>query len=379
MSEKTQQPLILFNSSPWHTLGVEIELPLVDAKTMALRSAIYDVLPHIPDNMQEAIKPELMQSYIEINSGVCETVAEAGEDIRAKLRILKSATEEQGLELAWTSTHAFSGWRDQIVTRKERYTNLVDLLQDTARQIVTFGLHVHVGVDSGDKAVMICDRLLRYLPVLLAISCNSPFWEGRDTGLSSWRTKIMNGLPTAGLPPLMRNWSEYVWLVNHLVETGYIDSMREIWWDMRPHHRFGTVEIRICDLPGCLDDALALAAFIQCLVKGLSDQIDQGTYQHDCHPMLIRQNKWRASRYGLEAQLVNSTTHDLQPVRQTITDLIDLLQPEADELQCADYLEHLRKIIAQPNWSQRQLQVLEKTGDHADVVRFTVNSAQQCM
>ena len=147
--------------------------------------------------------------------------------------------------------------------------SLVDLLQEMARRLVTFGLHVHVGVDSGDKAVMICDRIMQHLPTLLALSCSSPFWESRDTGLHSHRSKIMEGLPTAGLPTLMRNWSEYVWLVNHMVDTGFINTIREIWWDVRPHHNFGTVEVRVCDMPGNLQDVLAIAALIQCLVKAL--------------------------------------------------------------------------------------------------------------
>lgn len=207
-----------------------------------------------------------------------------------------ASEHREGLRLYWSGTHPFSTWRDQQITPDKRYQGMVNLLQDTARQLVTFGLHVHVGVDSGDKAVMICERILRHLPLLLALSCNSPFWEGRVTGLNSWRSKVMEGLPTAGLPPLMRNWSEYVWLVNHLVETGYIESIREIWWDVRPHNTFGTVEVRICDIPGCFEDTLGLVALIQCLIKCLSDQIDHGAYQHDCHPMLIRQNKWRAAR-----------------------------------------------------------------------------------
>ena len=167
------------------------------------------------------------------------------------------------------------------------------MLQDMGRQLVTFGLHVHVGVDSGDKAVMICDRIMRHLPTLLALSCNSPWWDNRVTGLHSHRSKIMESLPTAGLPPLMRNWSEYVWLVNHLIETGFITTIRDIWWDVRPHHNFGTVEVRVCDMPGSLDDVLAITALIQCLVYGLSEEIDGGTYQHDHHPMMVRQNKWR--------------------------------------------------------------------------------------
>ena len=191
------------------------------------------------------------------------------------------------------------------MTPNDRYLQLVHLLQELARRLVTFGLHIHVGVDSGDKAVMICDRIMRHLPTLLALSSNSPFWEGRDTGLQSHRSKVMEGLPTAGLPTLMRNWSEYVWLVDHMIETGFINTIREIWWDVRPHHKFGTVEVRVCDMPGNLADTLGVAALVQCLVKSLSDEIDQGAYQHDCHPMMVRQNKWRAARYGNQATIVD--------------------------------------------------------------------------
>ena len=184
---------------------------------------------------------------------------------------------------------------------------------------MTFGLHVHVGVDSGDKAIMICDRILQHLPILLALSVNSPFWQGRNTGLHSQRSKVMETLPTAGLPPLMRNWSEYSWLLNNMIETGFIKTIREIWWDVRPHHNFGTVEVRICDMPPSLEDVLGLTALIQCLVYDLSEEIDRGTYQFDCHPFLIRQNKWRACRYGMDAKLVDAATHqaDRSPPRRS--------------------------------------------------------------
>ena len=158
----------------------------------------------------------------------------------------------QGVRLFWSGTHPFSPWQAQEVTPLDRYRDLIELLQETARRIITFGLHVHVAVDSGDKAIMICDRILQHLPTLLALSANSPFWQGRNTGLHSQRSKIMETLPTAGLPPMMRNWSEYAWLLNNLVDTGFIKTIRELWWDVRPHHNFGTVEVRICDMPPTL-------------------------------------------------------------------------------------------------------------------------------
>ena len=177
-----------------------------------------------------------------------------------RLTIVEAACDALGLRLWWGATHPFSSWQDQRITPDGRYLQLVNLLQEMARRLVTFGLHVHVGVDSGDKAVMICDRIMRHLPTLLALSVSSPFWEGRKTGLHSHRSKVMEGLPTAGLPTQMRNWSEYVWLVNHMIDTGFINTVREIWWDVRPHHGFGTVEVRVCDMPATLTDTLGTRA-----------------------------------------------------------------------------------------------------------------------
>lgn len=358
-----------FRSNERHTLGVEIELALVDERTMALASAIHPLLEKLPDNDDGVCKPELMQCCIEVNTDVCETVAQAELDLRQKLARVEAATDELGLRLFWGATHPFSLWREQQVTPNERYHGLVESLQEMARRLVTFGLHVHVGVDSGDKAVMICDRILQHLPTLLAISCNSPFWENRTTGLQSQRSKIMEGLPTAGLAPLMRNWSEYVWLVSHMVETGFINTIREIWWDVRPHHNFGTVEVRVCDMPGNLTDVMGLTALIQCLVAALSRQIDEGTYQHDCHPMLVRQNKWRAARYGNQAMLVDSYTHEVRSVSEIVARLNTRLRPYAEELDCLGYLEHTRQMADEPTWADRQQAILNETNDRAEVVR----------
>ncbi len=357
------------NDSP--TIGVEVELGIVDEQTMELSSSIGELLSRLDLNEenQKCIKPELMQCVLEVNTEVCTTVAEADESLRRHLATVESMTDQMGLRLWWGATHPFSRWQDQKVTLDERYDRLVDLLQDMARRLVTFGLHVHVGVDSGDKAVMICDRIMRHLPTILALSSSSPFWEQRDTGLASYRSKIMEGLPTAGLPPLMRNWSEYVWLVNHMVDTGFINTIREIWWDVRPHHNFGTVEVRVCDMPGNLQDTLAITALIQCLVKALSDDIDQGAYQHDCHPMLVLGNKWRASRFGLEAILVDTYTYESFSAKQRVEQLVRRLRPVAEDLDCKNYLESCLDIAARPNWSERQRSIFRSTGEPKEVVR----------
>ncbi len=360
---------IHFKPSFKPTVGVEIELALVDGQDFSLSNSIQKVLKHVPDSISPWVKPELMQSYLEINTNVCETVSEVEEDLLKKISIVQKITDDLGLRLYWTGTHPFSLWQDQVVTPNDRYLSLLELLQETGRQLVTFGLHVHVGVQSGDKAIMICDRIMRHLPALLALSTNSPWWNARETGLQSYRSKIMESLPTAGLPSLMRNWSEYVWLINHLVDTGFINTIREIWWDVRPHHNFGTVEVRVCDMPGDLHGVLLITALIQSLVQALSEEIDRGTYQHDCHPMMVRQNKWRAARYGLEAEIVDAFTFKPHPARETVKDLVDLLIPTAESLGCSSYLEQIPQLLTEPSWANRQLATLEKTGSKQEMIR----------
>ena len=359
-----------FHSNSKPSVGIEVELALVNGQTMALDSGIEPLLQRLPADAAKCYKPELMQSCIEINSCVCDNIAQAEEDLTGKLKLVQSAADDLDLRLWWGATHPFSRWRDQKVTPDQRYLDLVELLQELARRLVTFGLHVHVGVDSGDKAVMICDRIMQHLPTLLALSCSSPFWEDRPTGLQSHRSKIMEGLPTAGLPTLMRNWSEFVWLVNHMVDTGFINTIREIWWDVRPHHRFGTVEIRVCDMPGNLHDVLAIASLAQCLVSALSDEIDEGAYQHDCHPMMVRQNKWRACRFGHDAMLVNSYTYEVQSLPKTTEGLIRRLEGTAEKLGCMDYLHQVQDIAEGPSWADRQTQILNDTDDPTEIVRL---------
>jgi carboxylate-amine ligase len=358
-----------FVSNPFPTLGVEIEPNLVDAESMALRTGVFPLLESLPDELLGSVKPELFQSYLEINSCVCKNVDEVERDLTTKIRIVEQAARKLGMRLFWGGTHPFSRWQDQEVTPHLRYLDLMDLLQETVRRLVTFGLHVHVGLDSGDKAIMMCDRILPHLPVLLALSVNSPFWQGRDTGLHSQRSRVMDTLPTSGLPPLMRNWSEYTWLLNHMVETGFIKTTRELWWDVRPHPNFGTIEVRICDMPPGLRQVLGLTALIQCLVHELSEEIDRGTYQYNCHPFLVRQNKWRACRYGMDARLVHPQTFTPIPARNVVHQLCDQLRERADELGCPAHLEGVYEMADQPTGSVRQLAIFRETGDPAEIVR----------
>jgi carboxylate-amine ligase len=358
-----------FCSNSSHTVGIELELGIVGAETHQLVSGCASLMRRLPAECDGFVKSELMQCCVEVISGVCNNVSDAREDLAGKLRHVERAADAEGMGLWWGATHPFGLWEDQQVTDTERYHDLVQLLQEMARRMVTFGLHVHVGVDTGDKAVMICDRIMQHLPTLLALSASSPYWQKRDTGLQSQRSKVMEGLPTAGLPTLMRNWSEYVWLVNHMVETGFINTIREIWWDVRPHHNFGTVEVRVCDMPGNIDHVCGLTALIQSLVKKLSDEIDEGMYQFDCHPMMVRQNKWRAARYGNSARLVHARHYRVQSVTEIVGDLIDNLRDVAVDLGCESELLFVNEIARGDGWADRQRQILDETKDPINIVR----------
>ncbi|MEX0321278.1 MAG: YbdK family carboxylate-amine ligase [Puniceicoccaceae bacterium] len=352
-----------FTSNPSPTMGVELEMQLVDKDTFELKSVILDVIQHVGKGKElDWIKPELMQSYVEINTGVCHNIGEVRQDLSQKLDKLYAAALACDSRLVWAGSHPFSNWKDQEITPSPRYHKLVELMQDTARRIVTFGMHVHVGVDSGDKAVMVVDRLMRYMSTLLALSVNSPFWVGRKTGLHSQRIKIMEQLPAAGTPPFLRNYSEYCWVVNQSIQSGFINSIQEIWWDVRPHPRFGTVEVRIFDIPQNLEDVLALTAMTQCLVAALSDQIDDGVYQHDIHPIVVRQNKWKAARYGMRAELIDPVTHKTIPVREMVFFLYEKLKPYADDLGCMQELNHIITMVDNPSGAEKQISLYDSNG-----------------
>jgi len=366
-----------FNGNNSHTLGVEIELQIVDAKTLALSNSVQQILDRVPDKWADKIKPELMQSYCEINTDVCGSIKQVEPDLNEKLKWAQLTANEIGLKLVWGGTHPFSSWQEQKYSTGNRYDWLSKAMRDISRRVVVFGLHVHVGVDSGDKAIQLCDRLLRHIPSLLALSANSPMWSGRDTGLASYRSNVLDALPTAGLPVQMRNWSEYVWLVDHLCTTGFIKSIREIWWDVRPHHEFGTVEIRIMDMPMNMKHLLGLVALVQCLIAAISEQIDQGAYLYDCHPMIAKQNKWHASRYGMDAMFVDPDTMQAVPARQTVHRLMQRCKPFAKKLDCEKELMGLNDILDNGTGARLQREVYEKSQDMHAVVEFLIRQGQR--
>ena len=365
-----------FRRNTWPTLGVELELQLVDARTMALKSVIEPILSDIPFCVRESVKPEFMQCYIEINSDVCHSVEEVDADLNLKIRAVEQTAAHHDTRLFWAATHPFSCWRDQQITPNDRYYKLADLLRETVVRPVTFGLHVHVGVESGEQAIAIGERLKRYLPLLLALSANSPFWHGRFTGHHSHRIEVLESFPTGGLPPTLHSWDEYLALVHQLKTGGFIETTHDIWWDLRPNAENGTLEVRICDMPPSLPDVLNLTALIQCLVNYLASQDDRGTPEPEIHPLIVKQNRWRACRYGLDAELVDPVTWEHVPARRALERLEPLLRSSARALGCQPHLDALLETAFDKNGSLHQLTVFEQTGDLAEMVRrLTARSA----
>lgn len=366
-----------FSENDHPTIGVEIELQIVDAETGLLTNRVNELLDRVPDRYRPFFKHEFMQSYCEICTDVCHSMQEVEQDLRGKFEWAQDTLEDLGLRFLWSGTHPISRWDEQKVSPGDRYAWLLDTMQDVARRLVCFGLHVHVGLDSGDKAVHLCDRMLRHIPTLLALSANSPFWCGRDTGMASYRSKVMEALPTAGLPQTMRNWSEYCWLVENLVSTGFIQTIKEIWWDVRPHHEFGTIELRIMDQPLNLRHTLGLVALTQALVFGIAEEINRGAYLLDCHPMIAKQNKWHATRFGMDATFIDSDTLLAVPARQMSVRLLERCMPIAERLGAAEYLAAVQDIIHNGTGTRRQRRVYDENESLDDVVRFLIQEGEQ--
>jgi glutamate---cysteine ligase / carboxylate-amine ligase len=359
-----------FTSSRRASLGVEWELELVDLETRQLASASDDVLAAIsPGGEHPKAKHELLQSCVEVITGICQTVAQAREDLSATVAEVTKAAEERNLGVMCSGTHPITDWATQRITDNARYALLVERNQWMARQLQIFGVHVHVGVRAPEKAMPIVNGLLSYLPHFLALSASSPYWIGSDTGLASYRSKVFEALPTAGLPYQLSGWPAFEKYMEALISSHAIESVREVWWDIRPHPGFGTVELRICDGLPTLDEIVCVAALAQCLVERFDRQLDHGYTLPEPRPWLVRENKWRAARYGLDAEIVVDNSGSVQPVTEAITDLVDDLLPIARRLDCERELESIPRLIHLGASYQRQRAVAAaNNGDLAAVV-----------
>jgi carboxylate-amine ligase len=360
---------LTFNSSKPNTLGVEIELQIIDPETKELVSGSPQIIEKAGGDKH--IKQELFQSVIEINTDVCQNIDEVRQELNLRIGTLQNYAEECGFQLAGASTHPFSNWKDQKPYPDPRYQQLLNDIQYLARRMLTFGLHVHVGVDSPEKAIYINNSLISYLPVLFALSTSGPYWTGSDSGLASLRPKIFETLPNAGMPSYLHCWHEYRRIITLLERSESIKTIREIWWDVRPHPDFGTIEVRTCDVLPTIDETVAVTALIQCLAAWLSDRYDNNEEMILLPYMLVKENRWRAIRRGVDAELVDITGNKL-PVGAFIEGLLDQLSETASRLNCTHELIRVQDIIKNGTSSKRQRAVYEKTKSLPKVVESLV-------
>jgi carboxylate-amine ligase len=358
---------IVFNGSDQPTLGVEIECQIVDeAGALATDTAATKILAELDDDV--AFKHELLECTVEVITGVCPTVGAVRQDIGDKVLRLIEASENLGYRVTCTGTHPFSSWADQTVSPDPRYHRLIENCQWTARRLLIFGVHTHVGVGSGEEAIAISNSLGTFIPHFLALSSSSPYWMGRDTGLASARSKIFESLPTAGLPYQMQNWGQFQRFMRTLIGAGTIRSIREVWWDIRPHPGFGTLELRICDGIPTMDELCAIVALSQSLVVWLGERYNAGLDLPSHQAWTIRENKWRAARYGLEAEIIRDEEGNLVSLRRSLGDLVERLEPIAERLGCRDDLLRINGILERGTSAVRQREVFGETKDLSAVV-----------
>ena len=350
---------IPFHASAGPSLGIEVELELIDLRTGQLASHASDILAQLgaghPDGLHPKAKHELFECCVEIITGVCTTVAEARADLEATLAEVRRAAGERSLTVICSGSHPFSLWGEQRVSPNERYDRLVHEMQWMARRLQIFGVHVHVGVRSAEKAIVVANALANHIPHFLALTASSPFWEGHDTGLASTRSKVFEGLPTAGLPAPVHSWAEFEQYMSTLVAAGAISTVREVWWDVRPHPDFGTVELRMCDGIPTMVEIASIAALAQSLVAHVDRLDDEGRAPERLREWILGENKWRAGRHGLDAQLIVDDGGTLVPAREAIESLVASVRPEAEALGCRTELDGISQILeAGPSYERQR-------------------------
>jgi carboxylate-amine ligase len=379
------------------TMGVEMELHLVDPATGELVSISDTVLKEMgrshPGGEHPKAKHELFQSTVEVITGICDTPDQARADLAGTIDELRAALEPHNVTIMSSATHPFARAVDQVVSPDPRYHQLIETMQWPARRLLICGMHVHVGVPDGQLAITVINELTRHLPLFLALSTSSPFFEGDDSGMASARSLVFESLPTAGLPPQIAEWSEFEQFMDTLIETGCIDSVREVWWDVRPHPEFGTVELRMCDAMPTLSETIAVAGLAQTLVAWCLDRIAAGDLPEHPTEWSVKQNRWLAARSGLDADLIvertstrpstgtatsgrgakiGDRTVDRRPARALISDLVDLLRPTAERLGTNTQLDDVLSIARRGSGTDRQRSVVAGGGTLLDVVNHLI-------
>jgi glutamate---cysteine ligase / carboxylate-amine ligase len=350
------------------TIGIEEEYQVVDPETRELRSYITQILDRGRMILREQIKPEMHQSIVEVGTNPVRTVQEARAEVLRLRGTIAALSAEHGLKIVAAGTHPFSSWMQQEITPFERYKGVVEEMQELALRLLIFGMHVHVGMPSNDVAIEMMSVTRYFLPHLLALSTSSPFWMGRNTGFKSYRSIIFSNFPRTGIPPSFSSYTEYTNYINILVKTNSIDNPKKIWWDMRPHPIFGTLEFRTCDIVTRVDECIAIAALKQAIVVKLYSMFEENTSFRVYRRALISENKWRAQRWGLDGKMIDFGKRSEVEAKALMHELVAFVDPVLDMLGSRHEVESILKIVEHGTSADRQLAVFKQTNDMKAVV-----------
>ena len=352
------------------TVGIEEEYMVIDPSSKELISHEQKIVIEGQKIISEKVKAEMHQAVVEVGTDVCANIEEARTDIHNLRKTIKDIAGSLGFSMGAAGTHPFSTWRQQLITDHVRYQEIVNEMQDAARSNLIFGLHVHVGMPSKEMAIHIANSARYFLPHVFALSTNSPFWEGRKTGFKSYRTKVFDKFPRTGIPDYFDSYSAYENYVNLLIKTKCIDNAKKIWWDLRVHPIYGTVEFRICDVPLTADESVGFAALFQCLCAKLY-KLRSKNLNYMIYPRaLVNENKWRASRYGIDDKLIDFGKEQEVNTRSLILELLDFIDDVVDDLGCREALKSIHFILEKGTGADRQLEVYEKTKSFKEVSSF---------
>src|SRR5215472_10481100 len=362
---------------PSFTIGIEEEYQTIDPETRDLRSHIdVEIIAKGKAILKESVKPEMHQSVIEVGTGVCNDIEQARSELIGLRRDMIQLAKSSGLRLAAGGTHPFGDWRKQEIYPDQRYLDIVEDMKIVARANLIFGLHVHVGVEDRETAIHLMNAARYFLPHILALSTNSPFWLGMDTGLKSYRCKVFDKFPRTNIPDYFPSWGEYENFINLLIKTNCIDNAKKIWWDIRPHPFFNTIEFRVCDIPMRVDETIALAALIQATVAKLYKLYSANQGFRLYRRALIMENKWRAARYGLNGNLIDFGKQKEVPVRDLIHEYLDFVDDVVDELDSREELNYIHKVLETGSGADRQVRVFQESGDLKKVVDFIIEETE---
>ena len=359
------------------TLGIEEEFAIIDPETRELRSHIQEILEYGKVILKEQIKPEMHQSVVELGTEICQSIVDARAHVIQLRTRLAELAGRSGLKIASVGTHPFSHWRDQLITQGERYREIVKDMQQLARANLIFGLHVHVGIPDRDVAIHVMNQARYFLPHIYALSVNSPFWVGQDTGLKGYRLKVFERFPRTGIPDAFESLSEYEDYCKLLVKTGCVDNAKKIWWDIRLHPFFDTLEVRVCDAQSRVDDTLAIAALIQAVIAKLHKLLHQNITFRVYRRRLLDENRWRASRYGIDGKLIDFGKETEVETRSLLNELLDFVSTEVNELGTGNEMAHIERIMREGTGADRQLAVWERTQDMKAVVDHIVTETYE--